>query len=1231
MTCRRFLIAFLVFFSSVCFGEVRIFISDLGRDVTLDVETSLGETIYDDKVNFPFDSSTVSSNQASSSYPHHYTFTNNNGQSSMWRIDEGQIPVFYYDGSITQHYTFFPVVSDGLVELSNPETGEVLYTTRTDRNGGFEIVTTALPETLPEFTLIDIKGGDIYWLSRPDDNILQALVRSDSFSRGSVTVSLPTTAAYLALQEHTQDVTQDNLYGIHEVNLNKVTRMLYQDVSQWSYETAYLNVEGGRLEGAHWFDNNDFMSDKVIDGDSSLFEVMAMGGEEQLRSIRDYFSELEGWGYIEPLLLDSFPVEIVFVGESVFDIQVIREKDGQLISDTIYSGVSDPNSIEIKYPTLMAEFGEKIKISPLLPQDSIINNWMGCNDTNSENCTYTIGRESHEIVGYIGVNPEYVSEVEAKYFNDKYYDYSESAFTGKAGVALSEFENLENYSLGERIVTSEKIYFYVEEIIIPENANSNEEFKLKVSLDHESNNLPGEYDMRYIDYWRMIFGPDVPYQANALIPLSWDDASQTGEALLTGPIMYSAATQFGVLTKPTEASSNEPFSLMSSQSSHCIEKSIPEANVPKQLKSISFNGTYKICVELQDGFGSGQGTFNRSKGYSQYSLPINLKGSLSITASGAISAELPSSPTLSPTVKADANIQAENLKIDSDGYGTIIFTQPFNEDRTPLLHMPKTLFSKEKYKLTVESALTSGDAKFGFYLDAGIKDLNASAGVSASVSGKELKRKVDPDGICVNFDTLYGIKVEGKLNGEASVKAFDYGYSYSYPFLDFYKNDFILDDSEHNFTPEEELCLIPELTITQLPERLLITDDGVEGNQSFYIENKSPLSAVVSAGTNNSLINLSSSEFTIPPFGSLTIDVIPDYEKIILLGNGENSYKTTFRALFSNNKGTHNKSFNTTLVASYRVDSKSQDYQLFFAENIVVEEYSDGIARIGSIIFHYEEYPETGTPKEIHQSNYQYDFERFVKLALKNQLLDNLKASYSGSDLEWLEGIDADDIQVDESKITIKMALYDIGANEYDIDYDKFQVIDLHRLGEDFSLDGFFKTESNHISYFHLAIIEYGREDLKVTNRYENWPKLDDIELDNALLSDPLVSNPNTIRFLEQRSPRKLIVNYIDKYAKVDITKSCTDEDGEVESYSLNIEQQVHDSNRSNTLYYPDGEVNGRDRMWIYPTCKYGDCSLLLSFEGQRFYADEKGDFNHEYTLWSDSCVLSGRARIESL
>ena len=102
--------------------------------------------------------------------------------------------------------------------------------------------------------------------------------------------------------------------------------------------------------------------------------------------------------------------------------------------------------------------------------------------------------------------------------------------------------------------------------------------------------------MRYIDYWRMIFGRDAPYQPNALIPLSWDDASRTGEALLTGPIMYSAAEKFGVLTKPSEVSSGEPYSLMLSHSSHCIEKSIPEDNVPKQLKSISFNGTYKICV-----------------------------------------------------------------------------------------------------------------------------------------------------------------------------------------------------------------------------------------------------------------------------------------------------------------------------------------------------------------------------------------------------------------------------------------------------------------------------------------------------------------------------------------------------------------------------------------------------------------------------------------------------------
>ena len=459
-------------------------------------------------------------------------------------------------GSERNHFSLFPVAKEAGVELLNPNNGEVFYRTTTDSNGSFSLYTKEIPEDASEFTLINITGGYAYWLKRNESNILTALVRTDSLTRGSVTVSIATTAAYLALEEHEEALFTEDYYKLYQENLNKVTRAFHKNVSEWPYETAYFNPdESTPIKDALIFDINEFMSRTVGDSSNTLLDIMAVSKDEQIKGLSHYFMGLNGWGRLAGSSSNSRTLDITFYGDG--ELTVTRQKNGQVVHEETL--ISKPTSLKFEFPTISFREGEEIFIKPSLPYGKIMGRWSGCKDSHSDICIVDSNSTKISVMGISTDDPSMKSAVQATPFDNRFFSYSDGYFSGKENASLAQINTISRLSVGERIVTSDGIYFFVDGVIIPETTSTLSSYKINVSLDHESNknSKSGDY-MRYIDYWRLIMGYK-EYEPGVILPIKWNSDTNSGIGVLTGEIMYAKAVDVGTITNPPQ----EQFQAMS--------------------------------------------------------------------------------------------------------------------------------------------------------------------------------------------------------------------------------------------------------------------------------------------------------------------------------------------------------------------------------------------------------------------------------------------------------------------------------------------------------------------------------------------------------------------------------------------------------------------------------------------------------------------------------------------
>ena len=308
-----------------------------------------------------------------------------------------------FASGVTKHFTHFPTVSGGDVTLENPETGEVFYTTKTASDGSFEVVTTRLGENTHEFTKVSVKGGVAIYKPRHQDNKMIALVRTDSFSRGSVTVSLPTTAAFLTISTHKGKISEVDFYSLYQENLNKVTRTFYQDVSEFTYETAYLNPEKAPLVEAFSMDAEEFHTRIVAGTEHTLFDLMSIDPEAQYEGIKTYFN-LIGIYPIESHMLTSRPLQVLMTGNAAIHVK-IQKIDGDLnrviVRDEVVQSIpSDHEFFKFKLPMMMLDKEDVVTLTAVLGESWVFVFWGGCENEKSLTCEpYNGEREVRLFIG----------------------------------------------------------------------------------------------------------------------------------------------------------------------------------------------------------------------------------------------------------------------------------------------------------------------------------------------------------------------------------------------------------------------------------------------------------------------------------------------------------------------------------------------------------------------------------------------------------------------------------------------------------------------------------------------------------------------------------------------------------------------------------------------------------------------------------------------------------------
>lgn len=748
----------LSLFSFSSSADTRVFVRDLGDEIYAEIKGADGTVIFDELVQFPFSPVSILSGVDDSTYPHNYSFYNIEGESHLYRVSLGQDPLFYIEGSIKKHFTFMPKVKDGLVTLSNPETGEVFFTTVTDGQGAFEVASTQIPSDTHEFTKVSISGGYAYWLERDATNELVAVVRTDSLVRGSVTVSMPTTAAYLAASENKELFLQRDFYKVLNANHMKVSRTFSSPVSQYSYENAYFSHEPKALEQAHGLDNEEFITRKILYSDEfpeyfsgSLLELMASPIDKQKNGLWQYFPTLEGWQGV-PSSANSHTLNVSVIGEGGVNISVFT-MDNQTLSknyrierDLTGQRVHPNYPVYSLSPTILSD--DEHVILTALPDDGWgFVMWSGCIDDYSLKCKVKKGTDKVSL--YLEKkteNREPTANIDTSLFR-----FANGVLVGRDDMSLDQYHFLNDVAIGDTVRNQDGYIFTVDNIVYSPQLLLGSE--ISISLIYKP--FKGDFYQlsNSMDYWRFFIGDDSTYEPGTVIPVFADDELNQGVGILLSDDPFSKGVMVGELTTEPEFIGN----IYSLQSNEATAKSCYEKSTPSVLSN-SFGGV-SIC--FSENF-----TFNfldisiltsNASGLTTYKIPVELFGSIELSAN--IKEDFSRNVSLSPPIVFKGSVSADIAKLtfnsNTKGHVIISTASNFIFDSS----VSKSLSNRNNYSLSIGSASSPGSLKLGVYGGATISR-NAEATIGASASGKinTVRKRVDPNGIC-GFESIEGFNL----------------------------------------------------------------------------------------------------------------------------------------------------------------------------------------------------------------------------------------------------------------------------------------------------------------------------------------------------------------------------------------------------------------------------------------------------------------------------------------
>jgi len=899
----------------------RIFVPDY-ENMTFNVISPEGEIILRSEAQFPLETSSL--NLPYNQY-HIYRFFNDSGDFMEWRINNEQEPAtFYLQGSVTKHFTSFPEVINGIVEISNPDTGDVFYTTRTDSAGAFEIVSTQIPNVDKDdnFILIEVKGGKALYVDRDASNRMAAIVRSDSISRGSITISMMTTAAFLAVDGQKTRISPEDYKRIYQSNLNRVTRTFYENVSEWDYETSYLSPEKEvKLEDAFGVDREEFFTRKITGTQYKLFDLMHIDSDSQYDGLSKYFG-LIGWGPISPEHLTSKALDLKSFHRGSFTVKtfIINEDFTKtLTSEYVINPVSNEKGVFFSFPTIIYGNNESVTLTPHASDGFTFLEWLkGCNSAALEQCK--VSENAHEVIALF----DPINNVGTK--NNVFFDDTNFALAGNEikGLRESSFgprdiNFLSSLSSGDILLDKRGRRFIVESVSNPGENFPPEDYVIDITPI--SSDGPVEYNLSTsIDYWELLMGRENPYEPGSILPISWDDSSQTGTAIFTSNNKYDKAVMGEFTVVPSDSPATIQTYSLSEPGKTCYQKTSKSPELLKGVFSASFQA--KLCMFDGSSFSVGKINIKRIGTITEYSTPASFKGTSELQFEGSAGFQILKNPLLNPTVKVIGSANIDKFSVTYNVSEEITF---HNESVTGFSYISSNgeFLKKSNYKSSVSGAMSSGSVKVGVYIENPPGIVDFSVGISTKGELQALENKLDPNGICP-FSEVPGLNV--KVSATSEIDFWSISREDEIGVL--LKRDIFFDDYVSHQSNQDD-CLNPNLEILESPHTMVI-DGGyfVEDRKYFTISNNTPLDANLS-------INLSSKMFepieriNLPPYSSKTVQITPIQNKIMILGAGTRKVLATFTASFGNEKGIHHKSFSKKIPFEYFVESDHENYVIF--------------------------------------------------------------------------------------------------------------------------------------------------------------------------------------------------------------------------------------------------------------------------------------------------------------
>ena len=447
--------------------------------------------------------------------------------------------------SSNTHNTHLPFMIQSDVVIKDHWNDEIIYQTKTDSNGNWRFGYTKDYSNLPEFVLIEVKNGRAMGYPRQGDNRMVALVETQDLLVGSVTVSLYTTAAYLALEQHKDQLIAEEFYELHEQNMMALTASGYHS-SFPGGKALYLREPGMKA--------NDFVyptsifADPVLPDGHSLWEAFwLLNADEQKEALSYYFARLNGWGSL-PSSIRSISLSFRMFGEGqIFIDGNPLEMKSKLDEFSIYE--SSTLIIDRLSPPVIT-FEEQ--------EGFAFEKWLGCNSEFGDSCKPAVGSGGviYAIFSDTSANLDAPSKVS---FSDNMVDivgnklvFKSDVAVGIARVYLNELDIDRNYTMRG------KDWYRITDINIPSEDDPDKDllssyYAFVEELTHASSQSSFTSTSGYVtnqQYWDEMTDKKLLYKPNVALEIKKEGAAlESRIAFVSSEDPNSTELRFGTIVE----------------------------------------------------------------------------------------------------------------------------------------------------------------------------------------------------------------------------------------------------------------------------------------------------------------------------------------------------------------------------------------------------------------------------------------------------------------------------------------------------------------------------------------------------------------------------------------------------------------------------------------------------------------------------------------------------------